>query len=185
MERQFKEELNEAPYIAKMKSVMSMSCSLSWGASQVLEHLYLGSQEEAENVNLLNALGVTHVINCAASYIATGQDFYGPTKKYMEFDAEDDDEYDIMKHFDSVYDFIEDARISGGKAFIHCVMGVNRSGALSVAYCMVHKNMGPISAARFVKKQRSMILANEGFQSQLVTFASKRGLLDQDRDEIS
>ena len=185
MEKQFKEELNEAPYVAKMRSMLAMSYRFPSCASQVLEHLYLGAEDDASNINLLDSLGVTHVINCAATYINTGSQFYGSSRKYMEFEAEDDEHYEILQHFKPVYDFIEDARQSGGKVLIHCIMGINRSGALTVAYCMVHKNMGPISAARMVLKQRSTLLSNEGFQQQIVTFARQRGLLEQDRDEIS
>jgi hypothetical protein len=185
MEKQFQEEINEAPYVAKMKSMLAMSYRFPACASQVFEHLYLGAEEDASNIGLLDRLGITHVINCAATYINTGPNFYGSSQKYMEFHAEDDDDYNILQHFNAVYDFIEEARQTGGKVLIHCIMGINRSGALTVAYCMVHKNMGPISAARFVQKQRSMVLSNEGFQQQIIIFARQRGLLDQDRDEIA
>ncbi len=116
-------------------------------------------------------------------YTMTSQEFYGPIK-YLGFNAEDDDSYDMMQHFDEAYRFIEDARISGGKVFIHCLMGINRSGVITVAYCMVHKKMGPISAAKFVKKARRLILSNSGFQRQIVAFARERGFLHLDQGEL-
>ena len=89
-----------------------------------------------------------------------------------------------MQHFEKVFDFIEDARKSHGKAFIHCLMGINRSGALAVAYMMVHKNVGPITAAKLAKKQRNLILTNDHFQRQLIHLANQRGLLALDKKEL-
>ena len=148
--------------------------------SKILDHLFLSSESFATGDNdRLHQYGITHVINCAQGYIHTDQGFYGKIK-FLGFHGEDDEDYDIMQHFDDVYNFIEDARRSGGKALIHCIMGINRSGALCTAYCMVYKNLGVISAAMLVKKQRKTILTNENFQRQLVTFARKRGLLTLD-----
>jgi len=82
------------------------------------------------------------------------------------------------------FDVIEDARKSGGCALIHCIMGVNRSGALAVAYTMVHQQWGPITAAIFVRQKRRMLLSNEDFQEQLIEFARQRNLLHLDAKEI-
>ena len=90
-----------------------------------------------------------------------------------------------MQHFDVAFDVIEDARKSGGRALIHCIMGVNRSGALAVAYTMVHRQCGPITAAVFVLEKRRMLLSNEDFQEQLIEFAQRRDLLQLDAKEIN
>ncbi len=80
--------------------------------------------------------------------------------------------------------YIENARLSGGKVLIHCLLGVNRSGVLAIAYCMLHKNVGPISAAKFVKESRKEVLINEGFQKHLVVFARESGMLQLDKHFI-
>ena len=151
---------------------------------KLLDHLYIGGLSNATNVKQLRDIGITHVINMAAGYCHTGPKFYDKSVKYMEIHAEDDDGYDIMKHHNEVYEFIEDARKSGGKAFIHCVMGVNRSGSLAVSYIMVHKHIGPISAARQVKRTRQILLTNHTFQKQLIEFANTQRLLELDENEI-
>lgn len=183
MEQQFQDELDEAPYIAKLQTMLAFTPRWPSGPSQITDFLYLGSEDDAVNVNHLRDLGVTHVINCAAGYCVTNQEFYGDIK-YLGFEGEDDDCYNMLQHFDEAFKFIEDARSSGGKVLIHCLMGINRSGIITCAYCMLHKNLGPISAARFVKKNRSMLLTNESFQRQLVTFAREKGLLHHDRDQL-
>jgi len=116
--------------------------------------------------------------------VRTGSAFYGESvRRYVEFDAEDG-LYDILQHFDVAFDMIEDARRSGGCALIHCIMGVNRSGALAVAYTMLHQRCGPITAAVFVRQKRQMLLSNEDFQEQLVKFARQHSLLHLDAKEI-
>ena len=177
----------DAPYVDVLMTAMSDSDTYGfpYTATHLLDHLYLGAEEQARDLTLLRSLGITHVVNCASKYIDTGPDFYGQDFSYMGFHAEDDDSYDIMQHFQPVYDFIEKARLSGGKVLIHCVVGVNRSGVLAIAYCMLHKNMGPISAAKFVKESRKMMLTNNGFQVRLIAFAREKGMLHLDTDQLN
>ena len=104
--------------------------------------------------------------------------------KYMGFSAMDDHDYDIMQHFEAVNRFIEEARDLGGKVLVHCIMGSNRSGALVVAYVMNYWKVGPISAAKFVKDKREVLLSNENFQDQLVRFAWQSNLLEVDKWEL-
>ena len=89
-----------------------------------------------------------------------------------------------MKHFDEVYNFIELARQSGGKCLIHCMAGMNRSGALAVAYVMVHLDVGPVTATRIVYKARKTLLSNEAFIRRLVKLSCEKNLLAKDMDEI-
>ena len=175
----------DAPFVDLLQRTMAEFIGYGKSATRLLDHLYLGGEHEASDLTLLRSLGITHVINCACGYTNTGPDFYGQDFSYMGFDAEDDWNYDIMEHFQPVYDFIEKARLSGGKVLIHCLMGVNRSGVLAIAYCMLHKNMGPISAAKFVKESRKMVLINNGFQRHLIAFAREKGMLQLDQDLLN
>jgi dual specificity MAP kinase phosphatase/atypical dual specificity phosphatase len=83
-----------------------------------------------------------------------------------------------MQHFDAIYGIIEDARINCGAAFIHCEMGVNRSGALVIAYIMVHNKWDPIRAATFFRDKRTRVMSNSNFQKQLIAFAIERELIN-------
>lgn len=175
-------EENEA-YITKMSNILNCCCGYPRGITPLLDFLFLGAEDDAKNVSLLKQKGVTHIINCASSYIHTGPKFYDQSiKKYIEFRAEDEEGYDIMEHFSEAYKVIEDARQTGGKALIHCIMGINRSGALATAYVMLHKRCGPISAVKFVKAARKGVLTNDSFRAQLVDFARERELLAFDKD---
>lgn len=173
-------------YAQKLRALMNAGFGFPNGATQIFDFLYLGGEDEAMDTPLLSRLGITHVINCAAGYCDTGKQFYGDIiRRYVEFRAEDDDNYNILQHFDMAHDVIEDARQSGGRALIHCLMGVNRSGALAVAYAMVHQKWGPITAAVYVRTRRRWLLSNETFQTQLISFARQRQLLHLDAAEVS
>ena len=129
--------------------------------------------------------GITHVVNTVDQLYEncrTGKEFYGPDIEYLGFTSHDSESYDIMKHFDEVYKFIEDARTKGGKCFIHCIAGINRSGCLTTAYVMLDQNIGPISAARKVWEQRGVLLSNNGFIERLVKFSVDRNMLELDKD---
>lgn len=174
------------PYLLKMRAVLNYRGGWPSGPTKLFDFLYLAGEDEATNLELLQKLGITHVINCAASYVNTGSAFYGGAiEKYVAFEAEDDDNYNIMQHFDESYAAIEEARQRGGKALIHCIMGINRSGALAVSYAMVHKQWGPIKAAEYVKNARKLLLSNDRFQSQIVAFAQERNLLELDSSLLS
>ena len=180
------EELHDI-FMKKLKKILLYSRVFP-KASEILDHLYLGNEVDAKYGKVLKEHGITHVVNCAQGYIRTGTDFYKlhDKQKYIGFNAEDHPSYDMMQHFDEAFKFIEEAREFGGKVLVHCVMGINRSGLLVIAYVMVHKNMGPLSAAKFVKQKRDgALVINDGFKKQLIQFAEKRGLLEKDLELIN
>lgn len=55
---------------------------------------------------------------------------------------------------------------SPGKVFVHCVMGVSRSGALVLAYLMIHQGLLLVDAIIAVRLNRD-IGPNSGFLEQL------------------
>ena len=159
--------------------------SVPQGETKLLDHLYLGSLDEAEDVNKLQNLGITHVINTVHNQTApTTRHVYGGTFEYLGFTSVDDKRYDIMHHFTSVFEFIERARKWGGKCFIHCLAGINRSGVLATAYVMIHKDCGPITAVKYVHEKRGILLSNHGFIEALILLAYERGMLEKDKDII-
>ena len=145
--------------------------------SKILDFLYLGGENEAKNLEEFNKHGFTHVINCSADHCPTGKNYYAERVKYLEFHADDRDGYDMLQHFDEAYKMIEEARMEGGKVLLHCIIGVNRSGCLATAYCMLHLKLDVIKAAVFVKDARGCLLTNESFQKQLIVFAREKGTL--------
>ena len=155
--------------------------------TKVFDFLYIGRYCNIDDLEEFKQYGFTHIINCAAYNIQSGFEYYQSTSvvKYIEFWADDDDSYDMMQHIPEAFEFIEDARKNDGKVLIHCLNGDNRSGVLASAYYMMHEKVGPITAARFVRKERHFHLKNKNFIRQLVHHANVVGLLELDRDKLS
>lgn len=151
--------------------------------SRLLDHVYIGSQSNAESLRLLRELGVTHVLNCAGYKgprpVPDASPYEGLGIDYCEFQAEDTDRYDICQHFPEAFQFLEAVRRRGGVALVHCALGINRSAAVCVGYLMVHAQMTLLQATRLIKNKRRVVLANRAFQRQLVRYARSRGLLDR------
>ena len=154
---------------------------------QIMPHLLLGDKECASKVEALTAKGVTHVLNCAGR---DGRDV-ATYKKYREVgietesidEAEDTEGYPLLyAHQLTASKFIEQAKRSGGVCLIHCMAGINRSGALAIAELMTHERISVVDAVREVKLARGVVLQNQSFQCQLVQMARREGLLG-DRPE--
>ena len=156
--------------------------------TQLDDGLYLGSLEDARDLEILRYKNITCIINTAESSYEDDeshtQPLYDETFKYMGFDAKDAEGYPIMTHFDDIHRFIEDANKNNQKCLIHCMRGVNRSGVLATAYIMVKNKIGPITATQIVYKKRGMLLSNCTFISQLLLYAKENEFLELDKDHV-
>ena len=145
----------------------------------------IGGYQEAKNVELLAEMGITHVLNCAAHRNSSRNPYpeWSGIIGYRQFDANDDVYYDIIQHVPAAKSFIDGARRQGGKVLVHCARGINRSGAICVAYMMVDSQQDLIETVQYVKRCRGLVLTNVGFRRQLIGFARKYGLLYSSDDE--
>eukprot|EP00730_Choanoeca_flexa_P013307 TRINITY_DN5181_c0_g1_i1.p1 TRINITY_DN5181_c0_g1~~TRINITY_DN5181_c0_g1_i1.p1 ORF type:complete len:235 (+),score=48.67 TRINITY_DN5181_c0_g1_i1:254-958(+) len=147
--------------------------------AELLPYLYLGDGEDAMDVAMLQQLGVSAVVNCAASSTLTSQAHYPAHFSYLAFDAMDQPEYDLLgQHLEAFWNFVEEARQSNRVVFVHCQAGVNRSATLCLAYLMLSQRMALLPAVKHCARRRPCILRNEGFIEQLVVFAAEHDLLE-------
>ena len=100
-------------------------------------------------------------------------------KMYAQFYSLDNASYPVLDHFSDARSFIDRARLDGGKAFVHCQMGVNRSATICAAYIMVDEQLDLLSTVEMMQKKRGLTLVNYNFRRQLVEFARNRGLLEK------
>ena len=136
--------------------------------------LFLGDKRSANNPQILEAFGITHVLNVAGKYGATTH--AGVHHKHIH--AEDEEGYPILsKHLGEASAFIHQARDEGGCCLIHCQAGINRSGCIAVAELMLSEHLPVLDAIARVKKARGVLLTNHSFQEQLVALARANGLL--------
>lgn len=82
---------------------------------------------------------------------------------YNNIKAEDSYNYNIRKDFELAFQFIDDARASGGKVLVHCMMGISRSATIVIAYLMNRYAMSLSDAYRYCKLLRPEIGPNNHF----------------------
>ncbi|XP_073338498.1 uncharacterized protein [Pagrus major] len=159
----------ETPSLTELRQILWTNRKPVAPVDQVWPNLYIGDESVARDKTTLSSLGVTHVLNAAAGRhrINTGQQFYSDLKvEYQGVEAADHPEFDLRPFFKSAAQFIDSALKRNGKVFVHCAMGVSRSGALVLAYLMICHDLSLAEAIIAVRLNRD-IGPNSGFLEQL------------------
>ena len=76
----------------------------------------------------------------------------------------------VMIHFDSASEFIQNAMDEDGKVLVHCFAGKSRSATFWLAYLMSKKNIVLADAFALLKEKRPIIEPNIGFLVQLKAY---------------
>ena len=93
-------------------------------SDMVYPSLYIGDSFSVKDAGVLKKLGITHVVNAAASEVKTVKadfDYFGIELKLVFL--LDFNHCNINEHFKDVSDYIDDAIKSGGKVLVNCFMG--------------------------------------------------------------
>jgi dual specificity MAP kinase phosphatase len=155
--------------------------------SRILPFLYLGNLNHATNALMLKELGITHVVSIGESAlipprsacespngVPTHLKARMPTNslwleaslgniEVLDLRGIADDGIDpIRGYIEQASEFIEEARLKGGKVLVHCRVGVSRSASLVIAYVMKHLEMDLQSAYLLVRSRRLNILIQVG-----------------------
>lgn len=136
-------------------------------ASEILDFLYLGNERDAANLQRLNDLGITYVLN-VTSHIPLHFEKHGI--KYKRIPASDSGQQNLRQYFEEAANFIGEAREAGAKILVHCQAGVSRSATITIAFLLLHSRMTMTDAYRFVKTKRHIISPNFNFMGQLLDF---------------
>ena len=135
--------------------------------SQILKFLFLGNFVHATNYNDLAKLKINYILNCASECFN-----YNLPKNIEELhlDVRDEENFEIIKYFETANEFINKCKLKGGICLVHCKLGVSRSTTFVMAYLIRYHKLGVDEAFEFVKKKRISIKPNAGFIRQLYEY---------------
>ncbi|XP_055633663.1 protein phosphatase Slingshot isoform X2 [Toxorhynchites rutilus septentrionalis] len=139
--------------------------------TEIFDHVYLGSEWNASNLEELQRNGVRHILNVTREI----DNFFPGMFDYFNVRVYDDEKTDLLKHWDNTFKYISRVRMEGSKVLVHCKMGISRSASVVIAYAMKANNWDFDQALRHVKQKRNCIKPNKNFIMQLETY---QGMLD-------
>ncbi|XP_007903002.2 LOW QUALITY PROTEIN: dual specificity protein phosphatase 8-like [Callorhinchus milii] len=144
------------------------------GPTRILPHLYLGSQKDVLNKDLMLQSGITYVLN--ASNSCPKPDFI-PDSHFMRIPVNDNYCEKLLPWLDESVEFIDKAKVSSCRVLVHCLAGISRSATVAIAYIMKTMGLSSDDAYRFVKDRRPSISPNFNFMGQLLEYEKSLKLL--------
>ncbi|NXH54986.1 DUS4 phosphatase, partial [Rhabdornis inornatus] len=139
------------------------------GPVEILSFLYLGSAYHAARRDMLDALGITALLNVSSDCPNHFEGHY----QYKCIPVEDNHKADISSWFMEAIEYIDSVKECCGRVLVHCQAGISRSATICLAYLMMKKRVKLEEAFEFVKQRRSIISPNFSFMGQLLQFESQ------------
>ena len=132
--------------------------------------LYIGSEVQAHNPQIISNLKITHILNATKS---SANIFQGI--KYCKVLVQDKEDENISRFFQKAYEFIEEAmnenQMGANNAIlVHCALGVSRSVTIVVMFLMRTFGLNMQESLDFIKLHRNRADPNSGFIKQLEEF---------------
>ncbi|ROT62398.1 Dual specificity protein phosphatase 8, partial [Penaeus vannamei] len=134
------------------------------GPTRILPFLYLGSQHDANNKQLLSDHNILYELNVSVS--CPKPDFVQESH-FMRIAVNDNFSEKLLPYFNDAFNFIDKVRESGGCVLVHCLAGISRSATVAIAYVMKHLRLPFDEAYMYVKTRRPTISPNINFVGQL------------------
>lgn len=128
-------------------------------ASEIIEHLYLGSQDCVMEKEYLQSLQIKHIL-CVAPMIKS---LYPNDFNYKIIEILDLPSFDIKLYIDECIQFIDSCLDKNETIICHCNAGISRSATVIIAYLIKRKHMTFQEAYNLVKIKRPSIRPNDGF----------------------
>ena len=126
----------------------------------IIDNIYLGNSDAAQDEEFLKQYNITAVVNCAEDFDSDYKDL-----KFMELNLYDLPAQKLFPKFEVAYEFIK--KHSEGNILIHCMLGMSRSASLVIFYLMKEKGWDFDTCFPYVKERRPIVRVNEGFEEQL------------------
>ncbi|XP_069598336.1 dual specificity protein phosphatase 8-like [Ranitomeya imitator] len=135
--------------------------------TRILPHLYLGSQNDVMDQEVINQNGITHVLNVSCS---CPKPVFISDNHFLRIPINDSYCEKILPWLGAAVEFIGKVELLNGKVLVHCLAGISRSAAIAIAYIMRSMGLSLDDAYRFVKEKRPTISPNFNFLGQLLEY---------------
>uniref|UniRef100_A0A8C3FRG7 protein-serine/threonine phosphatase n=1 Tax=Chrysemys picta bellii TaxID=8478 RepID=A0A8C3FRG7_CHRPI len=140
--------------------------------SKIFDHLYLGSEWNAANLEELQRNRISHILNVTREI----DNFFPAHFTYLNVRLYDEEASQLLPYWKETYHFISAVRRAQNlRVLVHCKMGVSRSASTVIAYAMKEYGWALERAYRHVQEQRPIVHPNPSFMKQLEFY---QGILD-------
>lgn len=146
--------------------------------SQIFPFLYLGTEWNASNWDELRQNSVGHIVNVTKEV----DNFFPGLFYYVKIRVSDEESAELLRHWDTTFRFIQQAKENNSAVLVHCKKGISRSSSTVIAYAMKEYGWSVDQALDYVKEIRNIITPNKGFMEQLRTY---QGILDASKNRKS
>jgi len=156
------------------RKALEIARKCSREATEIYPYLRISGDRVARDKELLVSLGITHILNLAGSVC---RNYHQDSNlfEYLQLNIKDVPEETIIPFLKKAMVFIEKARESNGKCFVHCHMGVSRSCTTIIAFVMMNEGLTFRQAFDRVKTLRPVAAPNAGFLLQLEQWETMLG----------
>jgi hypothetical protein len=134
--------------------------------SLIWPNLFLGSEDDADNLEILTKFGVTGIVQVGCR----GRIAYPDTISTIFISSIDSPFFNLSEKFDEAFEWIDKFTSNNGTCFVHCKRGVSRSATVVIAYLMKKNNWTLKESYDFVLRARPVVDPNVGFYCQLREF---------------
>lgn len=137
------------------------------GPTRILPFLYLGSQDDALDKQILRDHNISYELNVST---ACPKPEFIHDSHFLRIAVNDNYNENLLPYFPKAFNFLDKVRESNGCAIVHCLAGISRSATVAISYVMRHLNMSSDDAYRYVKSKRATISPNFNFLGQLLEY---------------
>jgi atypical dual specificity phosphatase len=140
--------------------------------TEIIPRLYIGDLCQVENKDVLQALGITHVLSAMGGTVRLPD---LPMKHY-KISLMDAPFTELAEHLPASTSFLREAlRDENARVLVHCFRGVSRSASVVAAFLIAEYGWSTARAVHHVKSKRLIAEPNFGFVGQLKEYARMLG----------
>ena len=151
--------------------------------NKVDEHIYLGALDSTRDKDVLNERNITGILSLGVRPLLK-QGIMSKKIAIQFISISDTPDENIIQYLPKCFKFIDSIIEKGGSVLIHCHAGISRSSSVLIAYYMYNKLWSYEETIEFVRKNRPIVIPNEGFEKQLIEFGQRIEDYLDDPDEF-